>query len=394
MRQPRKLIHKERIQWKDYGEHESYIRALANLVSSKVKLSGGWTIEGIINEAYYQATTLAFDFSEHIYFEADYFDEVLKRMPLNNANVVFSIVHLLLRDMYDMRDVLWMIENKLQSRPIFRALKEFKKDHCPICLYPQTDYFSRSNCIDWNRFTEGFRLRNIDRILTIAESYEYPVMVAKGILGQQISYMIANNLEQDAEMGEVERLLRGKIGNDQTWNLYAGDCVNDSIENGFPCLVEIREANTEPENEEERQQLREQVKELQRERDEAWKQSEEYKLAIEEMESQLGKSTIQLNVIAKCILDNPTYETQREAFDKINSVLVGTSWAAKAKDVLDEIISKKAEQQQKLLENVRTVVMPAEGSTTNIGCDQRNSEFKIQMPKSTAVPQLTLGNEQ
>ena len=119
-------------------------------------------------------------------------------------------------------------------------------------------------------------------------------------------------------------------------------------------------------------ELQNQLAAAQRERDEAWKQSEEYKKAVADMEQHLGKSSVQLNTIAKCILRFPTYELQKEAFDKVNSVLVGTSWNEKAEEVLNTMLEnlRKKEEQDKAdaLKQPKNVII-------------KDSEVKIENPE-------------
>ena len=90
---------------------------------SKVKLSGGWTVASLIDEAFAQATTLAWDFDDNIFFDNNYFSASLNKMPLNVANALYSIVYIIIRDLDWMGNVCRMMEEKLSSKPVFRTLR-------------------------------------------------------------------------------------------------------------------------------------------------------------------------------------------------------------------------------------------------------------------------------
>lgn len=434
MRHLRRLIHKDRFQWSDYGEYEPQVRAIADIVSAKTRLSGGWTVEGVINEAFYQATSLALDFSEQIYFESDYFNEAVSRMPMNVANSVFSVVYVILEGNNYMKDVLAMIENKLHSRPLFRALKSSCGSLPPIYLYPPTDYFDKSDYVDWSKFTEGFKIVNIERILQLlppTDEHDLPVagltkgqkecFIARAIYGQANSRYLLGDID-DKKIEAIKSLLFPKFENQllvwletdeiekiaQTPEI-AGIIIPEESVNTFRKYSLARQENEKVKLA--NLELQNQLAAAQRERDEAWKQSEEYKKAVADMEQQLGKSSVQLNTIAKCILRFPTYELQKEAFDKVNSVLVGTSWNEKAEEVLTTMLEnlRKKEEQDKAdalmqpknviikdsevkIDSPQNVVYPQEGSTANIGCDQQNSTFPTFLPPASEV-QGQIGNQ-
>lgn len=370
MRHLRRLIHKDRFQWSDYGEYEPQVRAIADIVSAKTRLSGGWTAESVINEAFYQATSLSLDFSEQIYFESDYFNEAVSRMPMNVANSVFSVVYVILEGNNYMKDVLAMIENKLHSRPLFRALKGSCCSLPPIYLYPPTDYFEKSDYVDWNKFTEGFKILNIKRILQLLSPTgehglsivglamgQKECFIARAIYGQAYSRHLLGDID-DKKIETINSLLLPMFENQLLVWLETDEVgkIAQTPENAGIIIPEksvttLRNYSmARHENEKVKLanlELQNQLAAVQRERDEAWKQSEEYKKAVADMEQQLGKSSVQLNTIAKCILRFPTYELQKEAFDKVNSVLVGTSWNDKAEEVLNtmlENLRKKEEQ--------------------------------------------------
>ena len=97
MKHPRKLIHTDRLDLCDYGDSTAFVNEIAEAIAVKYRLSGGWTVERVINEAFCQAKTLLLDFSPQIFFEGEYYNEAVKTMPLNVANAVFSVVYVLLR---------------------------------------------------------------------------------------------------------------------------------------------------------------------------------------------------------------------------------------------------------------------------------------------------------
>lgn len=73
MKHPRNLIHVDREAITDYGVNSDFIREIAITLQLRYKVTAGWSVEKVINEAFYQATALVFDFSTPIFFEADYF---------------------------------------------------------------------------------------------------------------------------------------------------------------------------------------------------------------------------------------------------------------------------------------------------------------------------------
>jgi hypothetical protein len=168
MRHPRFLIYKEKTSIAEFNEVEqNFILAFWYIMAPRFRTNSSWTIDGVINEAFYQTTSLLLDFSEHIYFDNDYFNEAVKRMPLSVVNAVFSVVYITLREINMLENVQMMIENKLRTRPIFIALKKTVKKETPLNFYPQTEYFRQSDFVDWKKFTDGFKTENIERILQL-----------------------------------------------------------------------------------------------------------------------------------------------------------------------------------------------------------------------------------
>lgn len=157
MRHKRNIIFKSRFGWEEYGQDEEYVRFLANTLESKVKLSGGWTVASLIDEAFAQATTLAWDFDDNIFFDNNYFSASLNKMPLNVANALYSIVYIIIRDLDWMGNVCRMMEEKLSSKPVFRTLRALPHRDNPFNLYPRTDYFDNADFISWKLFTRNFQ---------------------------------------------------------------------------------------------------------------------------------------------------------------------------------------------------------------------------------------------
>ena len=96
------------------------------------------------------------------------------------------------------------------------------------------------------------------------------------------------------------------------------------------------------------------VKRIQEERDTAIKKCHEanslslkYKSMIEALKLQLGNESISLDLIAERILSLPSKARDR-IFKDINTLLVGTSWDTKAKEVLTKIINEEKESEQEL----------------------------------------------
>ncbi len=110
--------------------------------------------------------------------------------------------------------------------------------------------------------------------------------------------------------------------------------------------------------------------------------------------------------IAERILKLPTVELQYEAYQQITALLTGTSWDKKATEVLKKMFAQVKEQQDrqeqkqdKLADAVEKAankktneftVYPQSGSTTNLGCDQKNSDFKTYLPGAGASEEQSM----
>ncbi|MBO5595426.1 MAG: hypothetical protein J5917_01490 [Bacteroidales bacterium] len=63
-----------------------------------------------------------------------------------------------------------------------RILKALPVKTAHIDFYPRTPYFSNSDFVNWCWMTQNFLPVNVNRILVLARTYEYPQLVAKAIL--------------------------------------------------------------------------------------------------------------------------------------------------------------------------------------------------------------------
>lgn len=395
MKHPRNLIHVDRESINEYGVSSEYIREMAITLQLRYKVTAGWTIEKVINEAFYQATTLVFDFSTPIFFEADYFKDAVKRMPLSVANAVFSVVYVLLRDNKSMDTVTTMIENTLRTRPVFNALRAIKRPDSPISLYPQTEYFSNSQYVNWRSITNNFSPLCIQRVLDIADSYEYQMIVAEGMLGQLHSYALEASLTQDQLVADSERLLRSYVSKDRVWEIYDGDESSFRASLGYDFLVGQPIVESDPEarkrlakTEEElkaiiaeKEEMRKHIAEMEVEEQKRLRETEEYKQSVAEMKAQLGRSHISFQTIADCILRLPTHDLQYKAFQEVNALLTGTGWSEKAEEVLNQMFSKVKQQSTPINVNIETF--------NNQPGSVFNDNSKQNLPQSPNTPQIT-----
>ena len=67
MKHDRRLIYTDKSDFTDYCKHEDYVRSIANTITARCRLSGRWNVVSVINEAFYQATALHWDFSSHYF---------------------------------------------------------------------------------------------------------------------------------------------------------------------------------------------------------------------------------------------------------------------------------------------------------------------------------------
>lgn len=385
MRHKRNIIFKSRFGWEEYGQDEEYVRFLANTLESKVKLSGGWTVASLIDEAFAQATTLAWDFDDNIFFDNNYFSASLNKMPLNVANALYSIVYIIIRDMDWMGNVCRMMEEKLSSKPVFRMLRALPHRDNPFNLYPRTDYFDNADFISWKLFTRDFQPEYVRRVMKLAEPYEYCPMVARGILGQLRTFAIENNKVMEDSIADAEDILRPYLNEALMLSLVVGDSANESIGYGFPfvygetiqkdtpeTLAKLNQTQKELEETRRKEEnLRQEIARVEREKEDRIRETEQYKKSLAEIKQQLGRSSISLNTIAECILRFPSFDLQYNAFQQINSILVGTPWSDKAQEVLEAMFKMVNREKKKTVINIENftnngVINEISGSSVQI----------------------------
>lgn len=395
MRHKRNIIFKSRFGWEEYGQDEEYVRFLANTLESKVKLSGGWTVASLIDEAFAQATTLAWDFDDSIFFDNNYFSASLNKMPLNVANTLYSVVYIIIRDLDWMGNVCRMMEEKLSSKPVFRTLKALPHRDNPFNLYPRTDYFDNADFVSWKLFTRDFQPEYVRRVMKLAETYDYHPMVAKGILGQLRAFAIENNKVMENSIADAEAILRPYMSDTLIWSLAAGDSANESMGYGFPFVygATIQEdtpetlaklSQTQQELEETRHKeevLRNEIARVEKEKEDHIRETEQYKKSLVEIKQQLGRSSISLNTIAECILRFPSFDLQYNAFQQISSILVGTPWSDKAQEVLEAMFKMVNREKKKTVINIENF--------TNNGVINEISSSSVQIEGGSASnPQI------
>lgn len=112
-------------------------------------------------------------------------------------------------------------------------------------------------------------------------------------------------------------------------------------------------------------------------------------------EMKAAGAAIDLDTIERCILRFPTFELQQKALEQADNLLRGTAWSQRSASVQEKMFAKQEELQnrqaeideavKKSLEEPRIKVYPQADSTTNIGCDQKNSDFKTYLPEAAAL---------
>lgn len=382
MRYPRHLIYKDRQTSYDFNKEErEFYLAIWHTLSTKIGRQSQWNMDSVVNEAFYETTSLLLDFSDNIYFENDYYNEALKRMPISIANVVFSIVYLLLREVNKLENVQLMIENKLRTRALFKAFQKIKKHNYCLCFYPQTDYFKTSDFVDWKKFTHNFKAENIERVMQLfppeIEEEEMvavkltqgatPVYVARAIYGQAEAAKMLGEIS-DETFAKVHQLLYGTIKhqmliwieNDEVPNTGKAEHVPSGFMldmDAWNSMHDYMKAKDEAEYvNNENNALKQQLLQAQDEQQKQLRETEEYKATIAEMKRELGKSHIRLDTIADCILRLPTFDMQVDAYKNVTFLLTGTPWSDKAAEVLERMFAKvknQQDRQQELEENMK-----------------------------------------
>ena len=369
MKYDRELIHNPRLMWEEYLDEEPYVRDIAFALEQLGVISKKWPAEIIVDEAYYQATALLLDFGSQLDFKADYFDECKQRMGRRTACAVFAVTFRLLEHFDVLAEVHRQIARALTPSILTRYLKALPEKTIFINFYPRTPYFANSDFVDWRLITENFWPAYVNRILILARTYDYPQLVAKGILDQLRAYAIADNGLEDIFLQESEDLLKSQLSEEQILQVYVGDDLQNELyhktaadikpsdyQDNPQALAELARANeelTEVRKEiEEKKQLLAQV---QAENAQRMKESEEYKATIKAMEEQLGRSHISFNKIAECILRLPTFAQQAQALQYVNYLLTGTGWSAKAEEVMNRMFAEVREHSEKYEVHIGTL---------------------------------------
>ena len=115
-------------------------------------------------------------------------------------------------------------------------------------------------------------------------------------------------------------------------------------------------------------------------------------------EMKASGEAIDLDTIEQCVLRFPTIDLQQRALEQADNLLRGTAWSQRSGIVEKKMYAKQKEQQDrqeqkqdKMIEVVKEslktpkqqfTVYPQPGSTANLGCDQKNSDFKTYLPKA------------
>lgn len=390
MKHARELIHTPRKHWEEYLNEEPFVRGIGAALSKLGVTDKKWPAEEIVDEAYYQARALLMDFGPGQDFKGDYFDEARKRMGRKVACAVYAVTYRLLDHFDVLEDLRRQIVRCVTPAVLTRHLKAIPEKTFYVDFYPHTPYFANSDFVNWRFLTANFFPANVNRILVLARTYEYPQLVAKGILGQLRAYAIKNGTLDDLFLQESEALLKAQLTEEQILQVYVGDNVQDELYHKTAAeikpadyvdnpqtLAELARAN------EELSEVRKQIEENKRllaqaqaESAQRMKESEEYKATIKSMEEQLGRSHISFNKIAECILRLPSYEAQSQALQQINFILTGTGWSAKAEEVLNRMLEEVKAHSQKYEVHI--------GTLNNNGTLNEISGSQVQLPEGGA----------
>lgn len=386
MKHGRELIHTTRQQWEEYLNEENFVRAIAVSLDQMGATSKKWTAEDIVDEAYYQARALLLDFDPELDFKADYFDETRQRMGRKVACAVYAVTYRLL-DHFDVLEGLRrQIVKAVTPTALKRILKALPVKTAYIDFYPRTPYFSNSDFVNWCWMTQNFLPVNVNRILVLARTYEYPQLVAKAILGQLRAYAILHDNLDDIFLQESEALLKAQLTEEQILQVYVGDDVQNDLyhktaaeikpsdyDANPQALAELARATEElTEVRREIEEKKQQLAQAQAENAQRMKESEEYKATIKAMEEQLGRSHISFNKIAECILRLPTFSLQTEALQHINFLLTGTGWSTKAEEVMTRVFAQMREHSEKYEVHI--------GTLNNNGTLNEISGSSVQLP--------------
>jgi len=123
-------------------------------------------------------------------------------------------------------------------------------------------------------------------------------------------------------------------------------------------------------------------------------------------EMKASGQAIDLDTIEHCILRFPSFDLQQRALEQADNLLRGTAWSQRSAQVQEKMFSMVKEQQDrqeqkqdKLADAVEKAankktneftVYPQSGSTANLGCDQKNSDFKTYLPGAEASEEQSM----
>lgn len=123
-------------------------------------------------------------------------------------------------------------------------------------------------------------------------------------------------------------------------------------------------------------------------------------------EMKASGEAIDLDTIEQCVLRFPTIDLQQRALEQADNLLRGTAWSQRSGIVEKKMYAKQKEQQDrqeqkqdKLADAVEKAankktneftVYPQPGSTTNLGCDQKDSDFKTYLPGAGASEEQSM----
>lgn len=123
-------------------------------------------------------------------------------------------------------------------------------------------------------------------------------------------------------------------------------------------------------------------------------------------EMKASGQAIDLDTIEHCILRFPSFDLQQRALEQADNLLRGTAWSQRSAQVQEKMFSMVKEQQDrqeqkqdKLADAVEKAankktneftVYPQPGSTANLGCDQKNSDFKTYLPGAGASEEQSM----
>ena len=123
-------------------------------------------------------------------------------------------------------------------------------------------------------------------------------------------------------------------------------------------------------------------------------------------EMKASGQAIDLDTIEHCILRFPSFDLQQRALEQADNLLRGTAWSQRSAAVQEKMFAKVKEQQDrqeqkqdKLADAVEKAankpttqftVYSQPGSTANLGCDQKNSDFKTYLPGAGASEEQSM----